>query len=96
MAAKKTGFIPFLDAARGFKSRWIGDDPSGNVLLSLLPGEKSLPQVLQDTSQSLSETMRVLDDVLHAGLVERTGPDGYSLTEAGRRVAAVLSERAAS
>ena len=96
MATKRTGFSPFLDAAKR-KRRRGSDDPSESVLIALWERNlvASLSELVDVTSLSLTELMKVLGELEKAELIRTAGPDEFRLTEPGERTARVIAERMA-
>ena len=95
MATKRTGFSPFLDAAKDLSRKGGNEDPSERVLIALSQGNDSLPQLIEFTSLSLSHVITLVEHLQNAKLIEAVGSDQFKLTAAGERTAKVIADRTA-
>ena len=93
MATKRTGFSPFLDAAKDLSRKGGKEDPSESVLIALSRGNESLSQLIEFTSLSLSHVMTLLEHLQNAKLIEAVGSDQFRLTDSGERTAKVIADR---
>jgi predicted transcriptional regulator len=88
MSGRKIDYFgTFLDSMT--KKPAPATDPANAVLKALRAGDKSADELIPHVGSSASRFISVTDQLINADWIKKHG-DLYSLTDAGRKVAAVL------